>query len=258
MAAAPTQPPAQRQQPRSPAPARAAGWHAGAAARRSRRSPAQPAAAAAAAASGSAAISVSGVDLTFRGLGINKQVPKRGQCYHAAAAMHRARFCALLMLRHSPRPAFPQVLAGASLEVPRGSFHMLLGANGCGKSTLLRVMAGLFHPDAGSIRGGCLSVAADSTAEAPWARCHSCCRGLLLIYAIRRPIARALVHHAWLSWCCCFLSTLACLPACPAARSAVDAPCGFVFQNPDHQVVMPSVGADVAFGLGRCALGGTC
>jgi hypothetical protein len=32
-----------------------------------------------------------------------------------------------------------------------------------------------------------------------------------------------------------------------------DAPCGFVFQNPDHQVVMPSVGADVAFGLGRWA-----
>jgi energy-coupling factor transport system ATP-binding protein len=27
-------------------------------------------------------------------------------------------------------------------------------------------------------------------------------------------------------------------------------PIGFVFQNPDHQLVMPSVGADVAFGLG--------
>lgn len=26
-------------------------------------------------------------------------------------------------------------------------------------------------------------------------------------------------------------------------------PLGFVFQNPDHQLVMPSVGADVAFGL---------
>jgi ABC-type sulfate/molybdate transport systems ATPase subunit len=32
-----------------------------------------------------------------------------------------------------------------------------------------------------------------------------------------------------------------------------DRPCGFVFQNPDHQVVMPTVAADVAFGLGRCA-----
>ncbi|MBW4653219.1 MAG: energy-coupling factor ABC transporter ATP-binding protein [Kaiparowitsia implicata GSE-PSE-MK54-09C] len=27
-------------------------------------------------------------------------------------------------------------------------------------------------------------------------------------------------------------------------------PMGFVFQNPDHQLVMPTVGADVAFGLG--------
>ncbi|DBA73271.1 hypothetical protein WJX77_003876 [Trebouxia sp. C0004] len=31
-------------------------------------------------------------------------------------------------------------------------------------------------------------------------------------------------------------------------------PVGFVFQNPDHQVVMPTVAADVAFGLGRYAL----
>ena len=31
------------------------------------------------------------------------------------------------------------------------------------------------------------------------------------------------------------------------------APASFVFQNPDHQVVMPTVGADVAFGLGRRA-----
>ncbi|CAL5224592.1 g7302 [Coccomyxa viridis] len=31
-------------------------------------------------------------------------------------------------------------------------------------------------------------------------------------------------------------------------------PAGFVFQNPDHQVVMPTVGADVAFGLGRYKL----
>jgi energy-coupling factor transporter ATP-binding protein EcfA2 len=31
----------------------------------------------------------------------------------------------------------------------------------------------------------------------------------------------------------------------------VQAPRAFVFQNPDHQVVMPTVGADVAFGLGN-------
>ncbi|EKQ67916.1 ABC-type cobalt transport system, ATPase component [Leptolyngbyaceae cyanobacterium JSC-12] len=29
---------------------------------------------------------------------------------------------------------------------------------------------------------------------------------------------------------------------------------GFVFQNPDHQLVMPTVGADVAFGLAGCGL----
>jgi energy-coupling factor transport system ATP-binding protein len=29
----------------------------------------------------------------------------------------------------------------------------------------------------------------------------------------------------------------------------VSSPVGFVFQNPDHQLVMPTVGADVAFGL---------
>lgn len=34
----------------------------------------------------------------------------------------------------------------------------------------------------------------------------------------------------------------------------VDPPAGFVFQNPDNQVVMPTVAADVAFGLGRYTL----
>ncbi|XP_020091543.1 ABC transporter I family member 10, chloroplastic isoform X3 [Ananas comosus] len=34
----------------------------------------------------------------------------------------------------------------------------------------------------------------------------------------------------------------------------VNRPCSFVFQNPDHQVVMPTVEADVAFGLGKFKL----
>lgn len=33
--------------------------------------------------------------------------------------------------------------------------------------------------------------------------------------------------------------------------AAAAEPAAFVFQNPDHQVVLPTVGADVAFGLGR-------
>ena len=34
-----------------------------------------------------------------------------------------------------------------------------------------------------------------------------------------------------------------------AGTIAITPPVGFVFQNPDHQLVMPTVGADVAFGL---------
>ncbi len=36
-----------------------------------------------------------------------------------------------------------------------------------------------------------------------------------------------------------------------SGKVVCDQPSGFVFQNPDHQVVMPTVAADVAFGLGR-------
>lgn len=38
-----------------------------------------------------------------------------------------------------------------------------------------------------------------------------------------------------------------------AGSVATAQPAGFVFQNPDHQVVLPTAGADVAFGLGGCA-----
>ena len=34
-----------------------------------------------------------------------------------------------------------------------------------------------------------------------------------------------------------------------AGQIEIQSPVGFVFQNPDHQLVMPTVGADVAFGL---------
>ncbi|QYO63342.1 energy-coupling factor ABC transporter ATP-binding protein [Leptolyngbya sp. 7M] len=45
------------------------------------------------------------------------------------------------------------------------------------------------------------------------------------------------------------LRVLAGLLSAQAGQIEVGDPVGFVFQNPDHQLVMPTVGADVAFGL---------
>ncbi len=45
-------------------------------------------------------------------------------------------------------------LDGCSLDVPAGSFTVVIGPNGCGKSTLLRVIAGLLKPDRGVVHVG--------------------------------------------------------------------------------------------------------
>lgn len=45
------------------------------------------------------------------------------------------------------------------------------------------------------------------------------------------------------------LRVLAGLLDAPQGTIQLQKPVGFVFQNPDHQLVMPTVGADVAFGL---------
>ena len=45
-------------------------------------------------------------------------------------------------------------LSDCTLDVPAGSFTVLIGPNGCGKSTLLRVVAGLLTPSAGSVLVG--------------------------------------------------------------------------------------------------------
>ena len=44
------------------------------------------------------------------------------------------------------------VLRDLSLQVPDGSFTILLGPSGCGKSTLLRIIAGLDSQTAGQVR----------------------------------------------------------------------------------------------------------
>src|SRR5689334_16742622 len=43
------------------------------------------------------------------------------------------------------------ILRGVDLEIPEGSFAVLVGPSGCGKSTLLRLVAGLEQADEGTI-----------------------------------------------------------------------------------------------------------
>ncbi len=46
------------------------------------------------------------------------------------------------------------ILHGVDIDIPDGSFTVLVGPSGCGKSTLLRMIAGLEHISAGEVRIG--------------------------------------------------------------------------------------------------------
>lgn len=49
-------------------------------------------------------------------------------------------------------PSGTEALRDVSLRLEGGDFLALLGPSGCGKSTLLRLIAGLDHPDSGTLR----------------------------------------------------------------------------------------------------------
>ena len=58
-----------------------------------------------------------------------------------------------------------EVIPGLDLEIPDGSFTVLVGPSGCGKSTLLRIISGLERPSAGSVLIGGRDVTRDEPSE---------------------------------------------------------------------------------------------
>ncbi|GAB3615822.1 sugar ABC transporter ATP-binding protein [Okibacterium endophyticum] len=56
-------------------------------------------------------------------------------------------------------------LADGTIEIRAGEIHALVGENGAGKSTLVKILAGLYHPDAGVFRVGGEQVAFRSVAD---------------------------------------------------------------------------------------------
>lgn len=67
---------------------------------------------------------------------------------------------------HNLYKSFPGIPAvcGLNLCISQGEFYGLLGPNGAGKTTILRMIAGLLHPDAGSIKVLGYDFAADAKA----------------------------------------------------------------------------------------------
>src|SRR5438067_13745914 len=73
----------------------------------------------------------------------------------------------LLELRAMTK-AFPgvQALSGVNLDVRAGEVHAVVGENGAGKSTLMKIVAGVYHPDGGTIRLGGVTILNDSPRQA--------------------------------------------------------------------------------------------
>ncbi len=80
----------------------------------------------------------------------------RGTGHEAQASAEGGLAVRLDGVRHVFQGARGELVAldGLDLEVPAGSFTVVIGPNGCGKSTLLRLVAGLLAPAAGTVRLG--------------------------------------------------------------------------------------------------------
>ena len=131
-------------------------------------------------------------------------------------------------MRSQLLPRNVQVLRDCHFAVPPGQLHMLLGANGC---VLIKL-----DFDYDVINTDHTSGDSNMILHCTYDQLtlfHRCGKSTLL------RVAGGLLQ--------------------PDAGAVVTAqPAGFVFQNPDHQVVLPTAGADVAFGLGRCAVRVRC
>lgn len=66
------------------------------------------------------------------------------------------------------RKEFPGVVAldDVRFALKRGTVHALMGENGAGKSTLMKIIAGIYQPDAGSIRLKGVDIRLDSPLDA--------------------------------------------------------------------------------------------
>ncbi len=53
-----------------------------------------------------------------------------------------------------------RALDGVDLDIAAGRVHALLGQNGAGKSTLIKILAGVYRPDAGTVRLGGMDILA--------------------------------------------------------------------------------------------------
>jgi ribose transport system ATP-binding protein len=73
----------------------------------------------------------------------------------------------LLRMSHISK-GFPgvQALRDVQLEVRQGEIHALMGENGAGKSTLMKILAGVYHPDQGTIELDSRAVVIDTPRQA--------------------------------------------------------------------------------------------